>query len=133
MWMCLLWVGVYVPVLYHSTQACYPTMCVYVHVDICIHMDTCIQYMLPCGISLWLSVCGWLAAVQVASATCCALVAGVGRWVFIILYKKRIAVCSVMLNVFAYLKGYFLRSQINEICCRDRCSGKVNAHFFEFW
>ena len=27
------------------------------------------------------------------------------------------------------LKGYFLRSKVDEIWCEDRCSGKVIAHF----
>ena len=26
------------------------------------------------------------------------------------------------------LKGYFLRSQVDEIWHEDRCSGKINAH-----
>ena len=27
------------------------------------------------------------------------------------------------------LKGYFLRSEVDEIWLEDRCSGKINAHF----
>ena len=29
------------------------------------------------------------------------------------------------------LKGYFLRYKVDEIMHKDRCSGKVNAHFLK--
>ena len=36
---------------------------------------------------------------------------------------------KVLPEISCKLKGYFLRSHVDEIWREDRCSGKVNAHF----